>query len=234
MRALSPADFLDLWERGSRLHPVDQGLLALHAAFPEKSYNVLADWPLGRRNRALAELRGTCFGSRLQGWVSCPHCAEKLEFEMDGRALAANGEPPIEESIVVNGQSFRLPTSRDLALAARETDPHAAALRILQACRLESGFTPASFEEGIEEVGARMALADPMAEIPLALQCAACGNQWVEALDITAFLWAEVEARAKRLLLEVHALASAYGWTESEILSLSETRRRFYLEMVQS
>ena len=234
MRPLSPADFLDLWERGSRLHPVDQGLLALRAAFPDTSYDALADWPLGRRNRALAQIRGSCFGPRLEGWVSCPQCGEKLEFEMDSRALAADGGLPREDAIVVKDQTFRLPTSRDLALAARETDPHAAALRILQACRLESGSTPAGFEEDIEEVGARMALADPMAEIPLALQCAACGNQWVEALDITAFLWAEVEARAKRLLPEVHAWASAYGWTESEILSLSETRRRFYLEMVQS
>ncbi len=45
MRSLSPADFLDLWERGARLHPLDQGLLTLHArVFPEKSYNV---WRIG-------------------------------------------------------------------------------------------------------------------------------------------------------------------------------------------
>jgi len=38
----------------------------------------------------------------------------------------------------------------------------------------------------------------------------------------------------RRLLVEVHALASAYGWSEQEILSLSDARRRLYLEMVQA
>ena len=56
MRALTHADFLSLWEKGRGLHPLDQGLLAIHAAFPEARETV-ADWPLGQRNRALAEKR---------------------------------------------------------------------------------------------------------------------------------------------------------------------------------
>ena len=77
-----------------------------------------------------------------------------------------------------------------------------------------------------------MALADPMAEIRLALNCVGCSNQWEETLDIASFLWTEIASRAKRLLREVHTIASAYGWTEGEILSLSEARRALYLEMV--
>jgi hypothetical protein len=53
MRALTHADFLSLWEKGRGLHPLDQGLLAIHAAFPEARETV-ADWPLGQRNRATA------------------------------------------------------------------------------------------------------------------------------------------------------------------------------------
>jgi hypothetical protein len=79
-----------------------------------------------------------------------------------------------------------------------------------------------------------MARADPMAETRLKLNCPACGGQWDETLDLTAFFWAEVEARAKRLLLEVHTLASSYGWSEREILSLSEPRRAFYIERARS
>lgn len=79
-----------------------------------------------------------------------------------------------------------------------------------------------------------MAAADPLAETLLSLHCSDCGSEWQETLDLVAFLWAEIEARARRLLLEVHAFASAYGWTESEILSLSGNRRALYFEMVQS
>ena len=44
-----------------------------------------------------------------------------------------------------------------------------------------------------------------------------------------AYLWDEIDARARRLLDEVHALARTYCWSEEQILALSETRRRAYL-----
>ncbi len=79
-----------------------------------------------------------------------------------------------------------------------------------------------------------MALADPLAEIRIALRCPGCGNESAETLDIVSFLWGEIQARAKRLLWEVHAIASVYGWSEAQVLSLSATRRSHYVEMVQA
>jgi hypothetical protein len=237
MRSLSSSDFLELWEQGSRLHPLDQGLLILGAGIPEASYDSLADWPLGRRNQALAELRNTCFGPRLPAWIACGRCGEKLEFEMDGRMLArasAENEGRESEPIVVDGLSFRLPTSRDLARAAREADPRRAAIRLVEMCRLGDGESPPWSDELLDEVGQKMALADPMAEILMDLRCPVCGDEFSETLDIVSFLWTEIEARAKRLLMDIHALASAYGWTEKDVLSLSEHRRALYLEMVRA
>jgi hypothetical protein len=43
-----------------------------------------------------------------------------------------------------------------------------------------------------------------------------------------------VEALARRVLWEVHTLACAYGWTESETLALSPARRARYLQMVHA
>jgi hypothetical protein len=238
MRVLSSTDFLNLWESGFSLHPLDQGLLALGAALPEASYEGLADWPLGRRNRALVQLRCSSFGPRLQAWTSCAHCGEKLEFEMDGTAWAAEqtvSQPPI----VLSGRSFRLPTSRDLARAAGEADLGLALQHLLESCRVDAVDSPAwseedLSEEDLHELGERMASADPMAETRLTLRCPECGEEWEETFDIVSFFWAEIEAQAKRLLFEIHTLALAYGWTESEILSLSEPRRALYLEMVRA
>lgn len=154
---------------------------------------------------------------------------------MDCSVLAREevNEPSRREPIVVKGHFFRPPTSRDLARVAKESDPRMAAIRILGACRLDEGELPVWSDRDIDEAGEQMALADPMAETRLTLNCPTCGSQWDETLDIAAFLWTEIEARAKGLLFEIHTLASAYGWTEKEILSMSEPRRRLYMEMVQ-
>src|ERR1035438_1201404 len=118
MRSLSSADLVDVWDRGSSLHPVDRCLVLLHAALSE-TYQQLAGWPLGRRNQALAKLRGACFGPRLEAWTACPRCTEKLEFQMDTCSLVAP-LAPIPDAIDIKGESFRPPNSRDLAIAALE------------------------------------------------------------------------------------------------------------------
>jgi hypothetical protein len=238
MRAMQHADFLSLWETGRALHPLDQGLLAIHAAFPEATS--VADWPLGRRNRALAELHCSYFGHALEGWTSCPQCGEKLEFKMDGRALAEQPQPQQGAPIVMHGETFRLPTTRDLALVAQERDAleghDTSALRLLRACRVEGGveIEHSWSEAELEEAGEKMAAADPLAEIVLNFQCPVCEGTCQESLDLPTFLWAELEALARRLAREVHTLASAYGWSESEILALSDARRRLYMEMVNA
>jgi hypothetical protein len=236
MLALSDSEILRLWETGARRHPLDRALLILGAAEADTPYERLADWPLGRRNEAVAQLRASCFGDAVRAWLSCPVCAEKLEFELDGRLLAgaADRHGARDVPIVVNGRSFRLPTSRDLAAAARESDPLQASMRLAESCCLEAQ-APATWSEAeLEELGQALALADPHAEIRLPLQCPGCGHAWEETLDIASFTWEEIEARARRLLFDVHTLASAYGWTEAEILSLGSGRRALYLEMVRT
>lgn len=232
MRALSDADCLDLWERGWRLHPLDRGLLAIGTVLPDLAYDTLADWPLGRRNDALAELHGASFGRNFEGRILCPVCKERLEFRVDGLALQEK-RTETATSIVANGCSFRLPTTRDLVRVARESDPGRAVLELVRGCQMDA--CSASYQEqDFEEIGDKMASADPLGEIRLKFDCVKCGHQWQENLDLVAFLWAEIEARAKRLLVEVHTLAAAYGWTEGETLSLSDRRRRFYLKMVRA
>jgi hypothetical protein len=141
---------------------------------------------------------------------------------------------PPADPVVVNGQSFRLPTSRDLAKAACESDVSRAAMRLAESCRLEGGESSTWSDEELAQIGQQLALADPLAETRLALRCPACEDEWEETLDMATFLWREIEARARRVLKEIHTLATAYGWAEADILSMSERRRALYLEMAQS
>jgi hypothetical protein len=233
MRTLTQVDTLALWESGRTLHPIDQGLLAVKTAFPETRDESVADWPLGRRNRALAELHCACFGPRLSGWTACGECGEKLEFNVDGHALMQTGAATAVEAVPIGERTFRLPTSRDLARITKAADGMDAARTLLDLC-LVAGDAAAWSEEEIEEVGERLAAADPLAEVRLDFKCPACGEAFEESLDLAAFLWSELEGRAKRLLLDVHLLARAYGWSEGEVLALSPARRKFYLEMVEA
>ena len=92
---------------------------------------------------------------------------------------------------------------------------------------------PASLPEQIvSAVIDRMAQADPQAEIQIALACPACPHRWSTIFDIVSYLWSEIDDWAQRLLMEVHALASAYGWGEGEIIAMSARRRHLYLGIV--
>jgi hypothetical protein len=236
MHALSSSDLLDLWEYGSGLHPLDRGLLALSAAFPEIPPASLADWTLGRRNKALIELHCSFFDPTLGGWTTCAGCEEKMEFEINGGALVNESVDALNlaQGFTFKDQCFRLPTSRDLAKAAQQKDAEAAAICLMERCRTNVEGPVQWTQEDVEQVGEKMAVADPLAEIRIALSCPSCGRESTETLEIISFIWSAIEARAKRLVWEVHAIASMYGWTEKEVLSLSPARRALYMEMVQA
>jgi hypothetical protein len=231
MRSLSSAGVLELWERGVTLHPIDRGLLALGLADPAAAA-ASPDWPLGRRNQALLDLHASWFGPALHGWTSCPACGEKVEFELDARELASvAGGSPAEDTVTIGDQAFRLPTTRDLARVVAAGD---AASALLERCRIGGQDAAEWTGELMDAIGERLAAADPLADTRLALDCPSCQHAWEAGFDVGRFLWAEVEALAKRVLWDVHALASAYGWSEPVTLALSPARRAMYLQLVHA
>jgi hypothetical protein len=202
----------------------------LGAVIPEVPQASLADWPIGSRNRALAEWLSASVGPGLAGCATCEQCGEKLEFELDARALLETEPTDPDARAEIAGHVFALPTSRDLVRVARADEPHDPVTCLLESCRLDQGDPLALSQDEVDELGELLALGDPLAETRLTLSCPECEADWVQTLDLTAFAWAEIESRARRLLLEVHLLASAYGWSEDEVLAVSAPRRAFYLE----
>jgi hypothetical protein len=79
-----------------------------------------------------------------------------------------------------------------------------------------------------------MAQADPQADIQLDLSCPACQHHWQAAFDVVAFLWNEIDSWAHRILSDIHVIASAYGWSEADILALSAARRQTYLDLIET
>ena len=230
-----------MWEVGESQHPLDRALILLAAACPEQSWEELAALSIGERDTLLLALREQTLGPMLNGFSECPRCAERLEFDTAAGNLRVAEPDPAEEAgeLATDGLvlRFRLPNSRDLAAVLSCRDSDAARSLLVQRCVLQASRdeAPVSCSElpadVIDKLAQRMAECDPQAEVLLDLRCPTCGHGWQALLDIVAFFWAELAARAKRLLGEVHALARAYGWSEADILSMSARRRRFYLEM---
>lgn len=234
MRALGASDLLTLWEQGGARHPIDRALLFCGWARPELSPATIADLPLGAVNESLIRLRAESFGDRIEAYVDCERCRERLEMTLEaGHLLASGGAGDERDALDVGGYRFRAPSSRDLAVIAGGPDPEAAARQLLDRCCVQrpSGST----EEprlALAEVEDRLDTLDPLAAIAFDVACEACGHTWVATFDVGSLLWEEIDARARALLGEVHQLAGAYGWSESAILALSERRRAVYLDLV--
>jgi len=232
MRRMDPQTVLVCWERGRVRHPLDRALLLHAIAAPGEDANTLADRPLGERNAALLRLHDALSGDALQSSVDCPGCHERLEFTLSATAICpASVSPP--SHVRVGDVLVRVPTTRDLASLTGETDQNRAADLLLK--RLVPDAPPGGTRPDPphpDAVTRALDEADPWADLTVALTCPACAHAWDASLDIAAFVWEEIEARARRFLDQVHVLAHAYGWTEAEILRLSEARRGAYVERV--
>ncbi|MBR0713553.1 hypothetical protein [Bradyrhizobium liaoningense] len=231
MNALADHALLGLWERGAGCGPVARALLLLGAAMPESSAERCAEIAIGARDAAILQLRRATFGNTLVGCANCPGCGEEHEFDLDVERLLA-GTPPREhgEIVLASGLRFRLPNSGDLAAVARHNDVDAAVRQLLQRCCLNAPSGIDWSQSLLDEVESGMAAVETKADIELRFDCVACGQVWHDRLDVAGWVWEEIAARAGRLLDEVHALAMSYGWSEQQILAMSDARRDAYLQ----
>jgi hypothetical protein len=240
MRRLSATELLDVWERGLTQSPVERALTLLAAACTEASREALAQLSIGQRDGLLLTLREWTFGRQFVSLTTCPTCGERLELTVDAVDLRVEAQPIAESELHITNYvvRFRLPNSLDLIALSRGADLTTVPRLLLKRCLLQvkSDGAEASAEElaieVMDAIVARMAEADPQADMRLALTCPRCGHQWRAAFDIAAFFWREIDAWAERTLREVHILASKYGWREMDILAMSPKRRQCYLNLV--
>lgn len=261
MPTLSAPTLLQAWEEALDL-PMPRRAVTLLAAGHPASHDEIAAWSLARRDGALFDLRIQLFGGHADALADCPRCAERLEMQVDLRAMrparrgreAKNGL----KSAQLDGYrvSYRAPDSTDLLAIALsdgfqgdrrnpgDHDGHDigvaenARAALIDRCvqsvtRAGAPLAHSALPDAVVELVAQRIAADQAAaDVLLQLSCASCGHTWQAPFDIASFLWHEVDAWARRLLREVHALARAYGWSERDILALSPRRRRIYLDLI--
>ncbi|WP_394326646.1 hypothetical protein [Streptomyces hygroscopicus] len=141
------------------------------------------------------------------------------EDAMGGEAAVAGGD--------ATGASTAAARARRALLARCVVSVHRSGQPV-PADRLPAAELPEPVQRRLAEAAER---ADPAADVTLNVACPACGAATRAELDIASYLWAELDHWARDLLLDVHLLATAYGWSEPQILALSPLRRRYYLEL---
>ena len=232
---------LDLWDQGRDPHLTgpERALVLAAAACPDSEAGSLAALPVGRVTALALRLRESIWGPSLAATVDCPRCGTEVEFEADAEALL-DLEAKIEDHpgpllLGEHAVVWRPPSYGDLAALSHAPDVDPGDF-LTRRCVVEARHgddpveaLPASVTDALSEA---IAGADPLAEVLVDLTCPECGEAFGTALDLPAFVWAELESRGQRLLVEVDALARTYGWSEEQVLSLSEARRERYLAMV--
>lgn len=241
MRALSTRELLDVWERGLARTHERWALLLLEAACPESPPEELERLSVGERDARLLSLREWAFGGGFTSLAACPACAEQLELSFaaqDVRAPPPSGTGPFRLSVGKHELEFRLPDSLDLLAVSAHADVDNARQELFERCLCVARSAGAEVSavalpsEVVDAVSEEMDRLDPQGNVRLNVACPRCGHGWQALFDICSYLRSELDSWARRLLWEVHLLATAYGWRESDTLALSPRRRRLYVEMV--
>jgi hypothetical protein len=87
-------------------------------------------------------------------------------------------------------------------------------------------------ERSLATIAAALGEHDPLVDFNVSCTCPVCTQPVEMAIDLEEMALMRLAVVRRSLLADVHALASAYGWTESEVLALPPERRASYIALI--
>jgi hypothetical protein len=174
--------------------------------------------------------------------LRCPHCGEALELAVPSAVLLheaqrSQAEPHVDVALdATRSLRLRRPTGADQRAWRAKTygSEEEAAAVILRSLVVSAGADPAGLAASdLQQVSDAMEAFDPLASFQVSTICPGCGADPTLAVDLEATLLMRLRACHSALLVQVHRLATAYGWTEEQVLSIPAHRREQYLLLVE-
>ena len=234
-----PSDrLLQIWEQATSAPPAQKATVLL-AAFANQP-SAVNQLSVGERDRQLMHVRQRLLGNEIEGLATCPSCSAKVEISFLIANIAQRTECQSPQPLEHEGYEvhWRLPTCEDLAQLSLHGSPETVRRELLertiqkithQNIPIELHVCPPQI---LQRVGDAMSLSDPLADVRLEVSCPSCQHLWQVTFDIGTYFWSELDSWAKRILRDVHRLATNYGWSETDVLRMSTTRRDWYLNLV--
>lgn len=189
------------------------------------------------RDRLLARVYEQTFGPRIESTSCCSFCESPFDLAFTIESLLAAFDPTSSTTATIQadgtfrlpgGLRFRVPNGED-ELAAAQLPTREAELMLLQRCVLG----PES-EIDAEELQQAMSDVAPLLDLDLKVLCPECGAQQSIRFDVQFYLLRAIEQQRKQIAREVHRLAVAYGWGLNEILGLSRSERKAFVECIEA
>jgi hypothetical protein len=170
-------------------------------------------------------------------WLTadCPACGEAFDFQVTQSALpvkeAGPSFPQAAAATSWGEVRLRVPDGSDQEAVAGIAEPEAAVVALLRRCLLEpAADLPADgwSEADLAACDAALEATSPEVSLEVLASCPACGAESRVAVDPYLCL----SHAAGEIFEQVHALASAYHWSQAEILALPRSRRVLYLRLI--
>lgn len=200
-------------------------------------------WTMQKRLQGLLAIVAATHGVHIPVLVRCLHntCNEALELPLD---LTEFCEIKNNTHIYChpdndNELKVRLPNGMDQLNWLNHTFDKRKIYTEMAATLVEqvNGHTPVdnwTFPEAwIDTIEAELEQHDRLLTLQLGTCCPACNKDIQLEFDLEDHLLNILASEQKRLLNQIHRLASIYNWTEREILALTPKRRDYYLARVE-
>lgn len=188
----------------------------------------------GMRNRRHLSLHRQLIGSEMEAQATCPQCETQCEFKLPISAMLASPAPESGQLLEVEDAGktyrFRLPTMGDIDALDPRTEPDQIGRLLAEACLEDQGCELP--DEVITRLNRLLDQADPLATPVFDVICSECNHAFLASVNLASYVAREFDLLVNRLLRDVHVLARAYGWSESEILAIPPSRRARYLSMI--
>ncbi|KXF83020.1 hypothetical protein [Enterovibrio coralii] len=262
LRRLDENEQVEAWERASSVDAQARAALLAGAYVPDALMPTLPDWSVAGRDHLLLLAYQHQFGEDISVEGRCHACGAKTQLNFStsqllntasSRLAAAwhsdtatlNTEVYLTEYHEMEVQGlpcqFRLPRIQDFhdmhrgdaslrQFAQRVIAPSDfAAIEETFSAKKEEG---AAWEQLYLTLEQAMLSLEPLSVVTLNATCPECSAQTEHQFDIANQFWAQLSAAVEKQLWDVHILASAYGWSSQDILSMSSARRRRHIAML--